>query len=539
MLTDLDKRAAKLAVSKYGVDRECIELAARSMQRGQSPGPCGDLLSALVRSRLLSPAQADALRLELDRTVIDPKRNSRGDIFPERERAATEGEPKSGDPSALPGDGLDRLGSYRILRTLGEGGMGTVYLGYDEASHCHVAIKVLPDHLASNQSYVDRFYREAQSVLHLNHANIVGGIAMGQDPATLKHYLVLEYVDGQSLHRLLERFKWFSIGDAVHITIDIARALEHAQSRNIVHRDIKPANILLTTSGLAKLVDLGLAKRVDEDTNLTGARQGFGTPYYMPYEQSIDAKKADGRSDIYALGATLYHLVTGQVPFTGTTDLEIAEKKAIGHFIPASEINPNVPPALDAILQRMLARAPEDRYQTASSLIVDLERSKLASPVPSFVDQELALKDPIVRQQLSAQTQPTQLDVNSAARAEEAANYRRKLWYVRAKEADSDWIHSQATTYEVLRRLKKGELTQAAEAYSQAEGKFCPLESFPEFRAAVQRRNGFAKPRRQESQAVAGKQWKWLLVSGRTRYVLVFALLFIGITLGVFLILAR
>jgi eukaryotic-like serine/threonine-protein kinase len=539
MLTDLDKRAAKLAVSKYGVDRDCIELAARSIQMAKGPGPRGDLLSALVRSRLLSPAQADALRLELDRTVIDPKRNSGRDILLEEEPAAPQAGPKSRDARAVPGGGLDRLGSYRILRTLGEGGMGTVYLGYEEARHCHVAIKVLPDHLASNQSYVDRFYREAQSVLHLNHPNIVGGIAMGQDPTTLKHYLVLEYVDGQSLHRLLERFKWFSIGDAVHIAIDIARALEHAQSRNIVHRDIKPANILLTTSGLAKLVDLGLAKRVDEDTNLTGARQGFGTPYYMPYEQSIDAKKADGRSDIYALGATLYHLVTGQVPFTGATDLEIAEKKAIGRFVPASEINPNVPPALDAILQRMLARAPEQRYQTASSLIVDLERSKLASPVPSFVDQELALKDPVVRQQLSVQTQPTQLDVNSAAHREEAASYRQKLWYVRAREGKSDWVHSQATTYEILRRLKKGELTETAEAYSQAEGKFCPLESFPEFKAVVQRLNGFAKSRQRESQSISPREWNWSVVTERARYLFVLGLLFIGIALVAFLILSH
>ena len=108
------------------------------------------------------------------------------------------------------------------------------------------------------------------------------------------------------------------MADAVYIILDIARGLEHVHSRNIVHRDIKPGNILIAQSGLAKLSDLGLAKRTDEASHLTAARQGFGTPYYMPYEQAINAKAADARSDIYALGATLYHLVVGEVPFTGS-----------------------------------------------------------------------------------------------------------------------------------------------------------------------------------------------------------------------------
>src|SRR5262249_5674656 len=155
-------------------------------------------------------------------------------------------------------------------------------------------------------------------------------ITVGQDRSSGKHYLVLEYVDGPSAHALLQRFGRLAVGDAVHIALDIARALEHAHSRSIVHRDIKPDNILLTQSGVAKLSDLGLAKRTDEASNLTAARQGFGTPYYMPYEQAMNAKYADGRSDIYALGATLYHLVTGEIPFSGATHLEIVEKKNIG-----------------------------------------------------------------------------------------------------------------------------------------------------------------------------------------------------------------
>src|SRR5262249_47439060 len=161
------------------------------------------------------------------------------------------------------------------------------------------------------QAFVARFYREAQSSSVLNHPNIVRGISVQQDGPTGKHYLVLEYVDGISAHALLNKLGHLAVGDAVHLGLDVARALEHAHSRNIIHRDIKPDNILIARSGLAKLTDFGLAKRTDEASHLTAARQGFGTSYYMPYEQALNAKQADGRSDIYALGATLYHLLTG------------------------------------------------------------------------------------------------------------------------------------------------------------------------------------------------------------------------------------
>src|SRR5204863_7152367 len=130
----------------------------------------------------------------------------------------------------------------------------------------------------------------------------------------------------------------------------------------------------------------GRGRRTDEATHLTAARQGFGTPHYMPSEQALNAKYADGRSDIYALGATLYHLVVGDVPFQGSNPLEVVDKKNVGNYIAASSLNPAVPAVLDDILAGMLARDPANRYQTASELIVDLERSGLAAAVPSFVD---------------------------------------------------------------------------------------------------------------------------------------------------------
>ncbi len=390
---------------------------------------------------------------------------------------------------------LRSLGEYRLLRLLGEGGMGFVYLGYHEGEGRHVAVKVLADHLASNQAYVDRFYREAKSGSLLNHSNIVKSITAGQDRATLKHYLVLEFVDGCSARVLLDRHKRLSVGDSVHVALDIARALEHAHSRNVVHRDIKPDNILITRSGVAKLADMGLAKRTDEASHLTAARQGFGTPHYMPYEQAINAKQADGRSDIYALGATLYHLVTGEVPFSGANHLEVVEKKGLGVFAPASTINPEVPPLLDEIINKMMESDPRDRYQTASELIIDLEHSRMASPVLSFADLDLALQDPTARAYLAAAAEPTRLDLNAPA----APNGAVELWYLRYRGPDGAWRKARATTPQIIRGLRGGKLPPGLEACREDEGDFKPLSQYSEFRKIAQRRArrpAKSKPRR-------------------------------------------
>ncbi len=393
---------------------------------------------------------------------------------------------------------LRSLGEFRILRPLGEGGMGFVYLGYHEGEGKHVAIKVLADHLASNQSYVDRFYREAKSGSLLNHSNIVKSITAGQDRATLKHYLVLEFVDGSSARALLDRYGKLSVADAVHVALDIARALEHAHSRNVVHRDIKPDNILVTRSGVAKLADMGLAKRTDETSHLTVAKQGFGTPHYMPYEQAVNAKQADGRSDVYALGATLYHLVTGEVPFSGANHLEVVEKKSLGVFLPASALNPEVPPILDEIIDKMMARDPRDRYQTASEVIIDLERSRLASPVLSFADLDLAMQDPTARAYLASSAEPTRLEL-PAVTPPDGAGAKPDLWYLRYRGQDGSWRKLRATTQQIARRLRDGAVPAGLEACRDSDGDFRPLADYPEFRALARRPArpaGARRPRR-------------------------------------------
>jgi serine/threonine-protein kinase len=362
--------------------------------------------------------------------------------------------------------------------------MGAVYLGYHEKEGEQVAIKVLPEALASNSGFVARFYREARSGAMMNHPNIVRGIGVDQDPATRKHYLVLEYVDGASAHVFLDRFGRLAVGDAVHIALDVARALEHAHSRNIIHRDIKPDNILISRSGVAKLADFGLAKRTDEASHLTAARQGFGTSYYMPYEQALNAKQADGRSDIYALGATLYHLLTGEVPFIGENHLEVVEKKRTGDYAPASSHNPDVPPVLDAILDKMMARDPANRHQTASELIVDLERSGLSSALPSFADPELALQDPWVRARLVNAAQPTRPDQELVTGEEKAlGTFASDHWQVRYRNREGRWCQVKATTKQIGDRIRAGRMPPAIQVRRAGETQFRPWTQFEELTA--------------------------------------------------------
>ena len=181
-------------------------------------------------------------------------------------------------------DGAPRtVAGFRLLRKIGEGGMSAVYQSYDVSAGRPVAVKLLADHLASQTEFVGRFYREARLSRVLEHPHIVQGHASGYDADTGKHYLVLEFIDGPTAHGALARLGRLPVGAAVRIGIDIARALEFLHDRQYVHRDVKPDNILLHPGGGAKLADLGLAKQLTDDAQLTAIHQGVGTSYYMPY----------------------------------------------------------------------------------------------------------------------------------------------------------------------------------------------------------------------------------------------------------------
>lgn len=275
------------------------------------------------------------------------------------------------------------VAGFPLLRKIGAGGMSAVYQSYDVAAARPVAVKLLSDVLAGRPEFVNRFYREARLSATLEHPNLVRGLASGFDRETGKHYLVMELVDGPNAHAALARLGRFPVGVAVRVGSDIARALEFLHERRYVHRDVKPDNILLHPGG-AKLADLGLAKHLSDESHLTAINQGIGTPYYMPFEQAVNANLVDGRSDIFALGATLYHLLTGAVPFPGTTPDDVHREKGTGAFVPIRELNPGVPPELAALVEGALALDPRARLQKVGQFARALEVLNLATAIPAL-----------------------------------------------------------------------------------------------------------------------------------------------------------
>lgn len=481
---DLVKRAAQLAVARYGADRVRVQRLVQAMFQGLPQVGSDDFLERLVVQQMLTRTQAELLRLDL----------KNGNLAAALEADATAALVNSSSDTVLPaktaesplvsptrsGYHLRTLGGYRLLRKLGEGGMGTVYLGYQESEDKHVAIKVLADRLANNPDFVSRFYREAKSGSALDHPHVVHCFGAGHDTSSNKHYLVLEFVDGPSARSLIDCFGRMSVGDAVHVTLEIARALEFVHARNYIHRDIKPDNILITQSGVAKLADLGLAKCIGEVSQLSNHRQGFGTPDYMPCEQAIDATKADHRSDIYSLGATFYHLLTGDAPFAGKSHAQVAQKKLSGQYTPASIIQPEVPAVLDTILGRMLAKDPAGRYATASDLIADLVQTNLDVVVPSFVDSAEAMKDPVILTRNST-AQATRPDLETPAADVVAIASDPDAWFLRFRERDGRFCKTRATTQQILQRLREGQLAATIEVSREIQGEFMPLSAYNEF----------------------------------------------------------
>ncbi len=272
--------------------------------------------------------------------------------------------------------GPDRIGRYELVRKIGEGGMGTVYLAKDVApdgAERVVALKVLPSELARDKTFMGRFQREAQALTRMVHPNIVRGLDVGS--ADGAHYIAMEFIDGIDCDKMLTRRGRVPEKEAVRIAVQVARALEYAHSQRVIHRDIKPANILVTPDGAAKLTDLGLAKSTSATASkLTQTGITMGTPHYISPEQAMGNRDLDVRSDIYSLGATLYHLVTGRVPFEGSSPAVIVAKHLTEELMNPRDIVPELSEGLLRVLEKMMAKDRDDRYQDPAKLIEDLER---------------------------------------------------------------------------------------------------------------------------------------------------------------------
>src|SRR6478672_3011674 len=260
-------------------------------------------------------------------------------------------------------------GRYRILRKLGTGGMANVYLAEDEVLGRRVAIKILNDRHAGDDQFVERFRREAKNAAGLSHPNIVSIYDRGEAEGT--YYIAMEYLDGRSLKELVVARGPLPISDAIAATRQVLAALRFAHRKGVVHRDIKPHNVMADADGRLKVTDFGIARA--GVSQMTEAGSIIGTAQYLSPEQARGAP-VDQRSDIYSLGIVLYEMLTGKVPFTGDTPVEIAMKHLSQIPDPPSTFRDGLPHDLDAVVMRALAKDPDQRYGSAEEMDADLAR---------------------------------------------------------------------------------------------------------------------------------------------------------------------
>ncbi len=269
------------------------------------------------------------------------------------------------------------LGRYEVGRLLGAGGMAEVYEGHDRLLARRVAIKILLSQYAHDPAFLARFRREAQSAASLSHPNIVSVFDTGSEGDTW--FIVMEYVDGRTLKDIIRAEGALYWARAAEVAADVAGALAVAHARGIVHRDVKPGNVMLTTEGKVKVMDFGIA-RATAVPSITQTSAVVGTAQYIAPEQA-QGLEVDGRTDVYALGCCLYEMVTGQVPFSGPTPVAIAYRHVREEPTPPRALNPDVPPPLERVCLKAMAKRPEDRYQTAAEMQRDLERVRVGEPV--------------------------------------------------------------------------------------------------------------------------------------------------------------
>jgi beta-lactam-binding protein with PASTA domain/predicted Ser/Thr protein kinase len=264
---------------------------------------------------------------------------------------------------------------YRLARKIGTGGMADVWLAEDQELDRKVAIKMLHDRFAQDREFVERFRREAQSAAGLQHPNVVSIFDRGEFGDT--YFIAMEYVEGPSLKDLVKG--GMSTGDAIDFVRQILNAARFAHRKGIVHRDLKPQNVLIDDEGRARVADFGIAR--GESSDITGTGSVMGTAQYLSPEQA-QGKQTTPRSDIYSIGVILYEALTGRVPFEGESAVAVALKQVSEAPRRPSAINPNVPPALDAVVMRALAKDPDARFKDADAFLKGLEAAEKAPDQP-------------------------------------------------------------------------------------------------------------------------------------------------------------
>ena len=262
---------------------------------------------------------------------------------------------------------------YKIISKIGVGGMADVFKGEDTLLGRPVAVKILHSNFAGDDDFVARFKREAQAAGKLSHPNIVSMYDVGFDQGY--HYIVMEYIEGETLKEYITRHERISIDNAVKFTIAIAEGLEHAHAMGIVHCDIKPHNVLITKQGRIKVTDFGIARAMNAGTTMMYTNSIMGSAHYLSPEQA-SGKPVNGSTDIYSLGAVLYEMLTGRVPYEGETPISVALKHVRERLIPPTRYNPSIPTLLEAAVIKALAKRPEERFSNITEMIAALRMSQ-------------------------------------------------------------------------------------------------------------------------------------------------------------------
>ncbi len=269
--------------------------------------------------------------------------------------------------------GHTEIEGFELQKKIGKGSMGTVFKARQLSMDRTVALKILSPKLAVDDEYIERFFQEARTVAKLNHPNIVQGIDVGESNGV--HYFVMEYVDGPTFKEILDRGGAMDQGRALKYAIQITKALKHAHRHQMIHRDIKPENMMINSSGNAKLCDLGLAQVLTGDETKNA---GLGTPNYISPEQAQRVSDLNIQTDIYSLGASFYHMLTGRVPYPGDSGKEVVRKHIQDPLLPPQEVNPELIDQTNRVVVRMMKKDRSQRYQNPQQLLDELQEAREA-----------------------------------------------------------------------------------------------------------------------------------------------------------------
>jgi serine/threonine protein kinase len=344
---------------------------------------------------------------------------------------------------------IQSVGSYDLIAKIAEGGMGWVYKGRHRQTGQIVAIKIIPSTMARNEVLLQRFEQEFRAASRLDHPNLVRALdycGTGSTP-----FLVMEFVDGESLGQKVEREGKMPEAEAIRIIVQVCQGLHKAHKQGMIHRDIKPDNVMLSRDGMAKITDMGLVKDIDAELNLTRTGRGLGTPHFMAPEQFRNAKNADVKCDVYSVGATLYMMVTGELPFGKSSGPLDAWMKKINNDLQAPRaLAPELSERTDWAIRRAMSPDPNLRPASCREFVEDLTgQSTRKVNTPS--DQSGRLSD---------------------------------LWYLVYKDETGATHTVKGSTEGIRRSLRERLLGDASNvrAARQKSGPFEPLKGFPEFR---------------------------------------------------------